>query len=152
MGEGKELFPLNSLVFVDMYCSSGIPVCEIGVDGSSSPPTMDGCSALFRDVGLNYIYHAKMCLTTFPGWTSAFATPVYHNYNFQPTIMEMLVYWLSSCHGFAGGYNLPKVRLPLVCLRDELRGIDRWHRCLRCSEIQQTPFQFQNITTKTLAW
>jgi hypothetical protein len=65
---------------------------------------------------------------TIIGWTRAFAAPVYHNMNYNPTVIEMLVYWLASSHCFAGRFITPNVCFPCdINIRSDSISLTPYH-------------------------
>jgi hypothetical protein len=43
------------------------------------------------------------------GWTSAFVTRVYEYNSFEPTIIELLTFWIAAAMGIASTFQCPKV-------------------------------------------
>ncbi|KAK7467104.1 hypothetical protein VKT23_004164 [Stygiomarasmius scandens] len=47
------------------------------------------------------------------GWTAAFVTKVYEYNSFEPTIVELLTFWIVSAMGIASNFQCPKVPEPV---------------------------------------
>lgn len=55
-----------------------------------------------------------------PDWSSVFVSPVYKYDSCDPTILELLLFWVASAMGYEGGWMPPethaKSKLPIQCL------------------------------------
>ncbi|KAG0707792.1 hypothetical protein DFH29DRAFT_597859 [Suillus ampliporus] len=45
------------------------------------------------------------------GWTAAFVSPVYSYDSHDPSVLQLLLFWLCSAMGFPGGWVVPEVRI-----------------------------------------
>lgn len=55
-----------------------------------------------------------------PNWTDVFVSPLYRYDSCDPTILELLLFWVASAMGYEGGWIPPEIRaeskLPIQCL------------------------------------
>ncbi|KAG2132491.1 uncharacterized protein EDB93DRAFT_1093800 [Suillus bovinus] len=45
------------------------------------------------------------------GWTAAFVSPVYCHDSHDPSVLQLLLFWLCSAMGLPGGWEVPEVRI-----------------------------------------
>lgn len=45
------------------------------------------------------------------GWTAAFVSPVYSHDSHDPSVLQLLLFWLCSAMGLPGGWVVPEVRI-----------------------------------------
>ncbi|KAG2064635.1 hypothetical protein BDR04DRAFT_1034791 [Suillus decipiens] len=45
------------------------------------------------------------------GWTAAFVSPVYSHDSHEPSVLQLLLFWLCSAMGLPGGWVVPEVRI-----------------------------------------
>lgn len=43
-----------------------------------------------------------------PGWTAAVVSPLYRHDSYDPTVLELLLFWMISAMGSDGGWIAPK--------------------------------------------